>query len=444
MKFLDLFAGIGGFRLGMERAGHECVGFCEIDSFARKSYKAINNTKGEFEFHDITAVTDDTIRGIGSVDVICGGFPCQAFSIAGKRRGFEDTRGTLFFEIARFASILRPKYLFLENVTGLLNHDGGDTFETILGSLDELGYDAEWQVFNSKNFGVPQNRERVFIIGHLRGAGGRAVFPFGGDDTAIDSKQSKINKVGNIRKMGRSQNGDVVSVDSLAPTLCSTTTQKDPLKVAIPVLTPDREEKRQNGRRFKTDGEPMFTLTAQDKHGVIICGRLPGKFEMPNRVYAPNGIAPTTQTMQGGGLEPKIIHRGHGYNKGGEHDTAPTLTSNSWQENNVLKIREAVCSGYVEATVGDSVNLAFPNSTTSRGRVGKGMANTVLTGGSQGVVTPNFRIRKLTPRECWRLQGFPDWAFDKAQAVNSNSQLYKQAGNSVTVNVIEAIAKKLR
>ena len=152
MKFLDLFAGIGGFRLGMEAAGHECVGFCEIDKFARMSYKAIHDTKGEIELHDITAVSDETIRGIGRVDVICGGFPCQAFSIAGKRQGFEDTRGTLFFEIARFASILRPRLLFLENVKGLLNHEGGDTFETIIAALDEVVYDAEWQVLNSKNF----------------------------------------------------------------------------------------------------------------------------------------------------------------------------------------------------------------------------------------------------------------------------------------------------
>ncbi len=125
MKFLDLFAGIGGFRLGMESAGHECIGFCEIDKFARTSYKAIHDTTGEVEMHDITTISDEFIRGIGSVDVICGGFPCQAFSIAGKRKGFEDTRGTLFFEIARFASILRPRYLFLENVKGLLNHEGG-------------------------------------------------------------------------------------------------------------------------------------------------------------------------------------------------------------------------------------------------------------------------------------------------------------------------------
>lgn len=179
MKFIDLFAGIGGFRFGMESAGHECVAFCEIDKFARASYKAIYNTEGEIELHDITQVTDDEIRSIGHVDAICGGFPCQAFSIAGNRRGFEDTRGTLFFEIARFASILKPKYLFLENVKGLLNHDKGDTFEVILSALDELGYDVEWQVLNSKDFGVPQNRERVFIIGHLRGESGRKIFPIG-------------------------------------------------------------------------------------------------------------------------------------------------------------------------------------------------------------------------------------------------------------------------
>lgn len=178
IKFLDLFAGIGGFRLGMERAGHECIGYVEWDKFARKSYQAIHDTEGEWTANDIRSISDDTIRRIGSVDIICGGFPCQAFSVAGKRKGFEDTRGTLFFEIMRFASILRPRYLFLENVTGLLNHDNGDTFETILRALDEVGYDAEWDVLNSKNYRVPQNRERVFIIGHLRGQRGRKIFPF--------------------------------------------------------------------------------------------------------------------------------------------------------------------------------------------------------------------------------------------------------------------------
>lgn len=186
MKFIDLFSGIGGFRTGMEMNGHECVAFCEIDKYARQSYKAIYDTEGEEELHDITKWTDEHVRQFvrdrGHIDVITGGFPCQSFSIAGKRGGFDDTRGTLFFEIMRVANIVRPQYLFLENVKGLLNHDGGATFETILNTLDEFGYDAEWQVLNSKNFGVPQNRERIFIIGHLRGASGRAVFPVGGDD----------------------------------------------------------------------------------------------------------------------------------------------------------------------------------------------------------------------------------------------------------------------
>ena len=316
MKFIDLFAGIGGFRLGMESAGHECVAFCEIDKFARASYKAIHNTEGE-------------IRNIGHVDAICGGFPCQAFSIAGHRRGFEDTRGTLFFEIARFASILKPKYLFLENVKGLLNHDKGNTFETILSALDELGYDVEWQVFNSKDFGVPQNRERVFIIGHLRGQRGRKIFPIGGKDEKSSAERLGINILGNTKNPNGTARGtrDIVH---------------DPKGI-------------------------VGTLTATDYKG-------------PKQVAIPNEI------KKYGVLQPNFNQSGVVYNTDG---IAPTI------------------------------------------RV------------YQGVVTPNFRIRKLTPRECWRLQGFPDWAFDKAQEVNSNSQLYKQAGNSVTVNVIKEIARYL-
>lgn len=142
-------------------------------------------------------------------------------------------------------------------------------------------------------------------------------------------------------------------------------------------------------------------------------GTIQPNFNQSGIVYEIDGIAPTLRAYQGGNLEPKI------------------------------RVKEATKQGYAEAVVGDSINLSHPNSKTRRGRVGKQIANTLLTGESQGVVEPDFRIRKLTPRECWRLQGFPDWAFDKAQEVNSNSQLYKQAGNSVTVNVIAAIAERL-
>ena len=293
MKFLDLFAGIGGFRLGMERAGHKCIGFCEIDKFARASYKVMYNTENEIEYYDIKEVTNEEFRELrGKVDVICGGFPCQAFSIAGKQLGFEDARGTLFYEIARATQEIKPRYLLLENVRNLLSHDKGQTFTRILKILDELGYDVEWQVLNSKNFGVPQNRERVFIVGHLRGECTYKVFPIRGEN-----QKSSIKQIGNIAK-----------TDNFG-------------------------------------GNPQV-----------------------GRVYDVEGISPTLNTMQGGGREPKI---------------------------------------------------ALP--------IGK-----------------NYKIRKLTPRECWRLQGFSDELFDKAQTVNSNSQLYKQAGNSVTVNVIEEIAKRLK
>ena len=233
MKFIDLFAGIGGFRLGMESAGHECVAFCEIDKFARASYKAIHDTKGETEFHDITSVTDEQWEQFrGTVDVICGGFPCQSFSVAGKRQGFlDETRGTLFFEIARAAKQIKPRILFLENVKGLLSHDKGRTFGVILNTLDELGYDCEWQVLNSKNFGVPQNRERVFIIGHLRGGSGREVFPVRGKDEYLDSK---INNAGVIPygTGGIPQQRAVVKSNGISPALLATG-YKDQQKIMV-------------------------------------------------------------------------------------------------------------------------------------------------------------------------------------------------------------------
>lgn len=206
MKFFDFFAGIGGFRLGMEMAGHECVGHCEIDKYAHMSYMAMHKPKEtEVFFNDIRTVSPGDMP---ECDVYCGGFPCQSFSIAGKRRGFEDTRGTLFFEIMRLAKVRHPRFIFLENVKGLLNHDGGDTFETIVATLEELGYSVEWQVFNSRNFGVPQNRERVFIVGHFGGFGGRTVFPItenigAPDDLRGHNDNTVANTVQGLEKNSR-------------------------------------------------------------------------------------------------------------------------------------------------------------------------------------------------------------------------------------------------
>lgn len=382
VKFIDFFSGIGGFRLGMERAGHECMGHCEIDKYADKSYRAMHDVKeDEWYANDITAVESGDLP---DADCYCGGFPCQSFSIAGKRGGFDDTRGTLFFEVMRLARVRKPKYLFLENVKGLLSHDGGRTFGTIIQTLWESGYDAEWQICNSKNFGVPQNRERVFIVGYLRGERGGQVFPVSG------TYGTPVSQLGNIIEgsaWDNPQAGRIYSVKGSSP--CLNTMQgggREPK-----VLIPAKVDKPSNDGSF---GD-MQSMTLED-----VGGQTAGC--LASRDY-------------------KGIRRGF----------------------NVVMVKEATKKGYAEAEIGDSINLALPDSETRRGRVGKGIANTLDTSCNQGTLIGS-RIRKLIPRECFRLQGFPDDYFDRAATVNSDSQLYKQAGNSVTVNVIHAIAERLK
>ena len=157
IKYFDIFAGIGGFRSGLEKAGgFECVGYCEIDKYAKKAYETLYDTENEVYYDDARKIDPNELPDL---DLICGGFPCQSFSIAGKRKGFSDTRGTLFFEIARIAAIKKPKYLLLENVPGLLSHNQGRTFATILSTLDELGYDVVWEVLNSADFSRAELRQ---------------------------------------------------------------------------------------------------------------------------------------------------------------------------------------------------------------------------------------------------------------------------------------------
>lgn len=466
MKFIDLFAGIGGFRRGMELAGHECVGFCEFDKFATASYTSMHlltleqrerlnkmplkqrqkeilkeeYRNGEWYANDIRRVYAGDIP---RADCWCFGFPCQDISVAGKQLGFQGNRSSLFFRVMYLIGQLeeenRPTYLFVENVKNLLSVNGGWDFARLLIEMEQRGYDAEWQVLNSKDFGVPQNRERCFIIGHLRGRSTAKVFPVERTDG-----ENSIQIIDH--KDGYRKNTQVFAPDGITETLdtgqgggrghhvalpcfidlCNSGTETTSIArclqaryqkgcgtykaqnsgIAIPVLTPDRAEKRQNGRRFKEDGEPMFTLTGQDRHGVAI---------------EPIGV---------------IDSQG-------------------------IKVAEATKQGYSECRVGiDSVNLSVPGSKTRRGRVGRDVANTLDTSCNQGIFVQvseeltiyavwyekyqcYIAIRKLTPKECFRLQGWTDDYFEKAEFVNSDSQLYKQAGNGVTVNVIRAIAEKI-
>lgn len=419
IKFLDLFAGIGGFRSGLEMAGHECVGFVEIDKFARKSYRAIYNTEGEWTAHDIRAVRASELP---RADIWTFGFPCQDISVAGRQKGFAGKRSSLFFTVTSIIRDLeeedRPGILLIENVKNLLSINGGWDFLKLQIELDEIGYNVEWDVLDTAEV-LPQHRERVYIVGHFRGRGTREVFPIRRNDEKAAKKQSRINKIGNIRQKGKSQSGDVLA-DGLVPTLMATTTQKDPPKIAV------------------------------NQVGNIMESKSFGGNPQTGRVYDSNGLAPALNTMQGGGREPKIL------------------------------IKEATSKGYAEGYEGDSVNFGQPNSKTRRGRVGKQVANTLETSLNQGVIVPVLtpdrlvkrqngrrfktngepmftlntqdrhgvtdwlRIRKLTPLECWRLQGFTDEQFRKAEQVNSNSQLYKQAGNSVSVPVVYEVAKRLK
>lgn len=365
MHFIDICSGIGGFRSALEKNGHNCLAFAEIDKYAKQSYRAVYNTENEVELNDITTITDEYFRTFrGQCDIITGGFPCQTFSIAGKRRGFEDTRGTVFFHIARAIKEIEPSYILLENVKGLLSHDKGRTYGTILQTLDELGYIVEWQLFNSKYWGVPQNRERIYIL-----------------VTRKDKfKEPKLFDLGKQQTEVTTRLADVL----------------------------------------EQNVDESFYLSDEKTKKLTLNHELSGKLNMydyreRDTVHSIYKVAPTLNTMQGGDRQPKIA------------------------------VREATKQGYAIAEQGDSVNISYPTSKTRRGRVGKQVAQTLQAGEvNQGVVMQDVRIRKLTPLECWRLQGFTDEQFYKAKNSGvSNSQLYKQAGNAVTVNVVDAIVKQL-
>jgi len=397
--FLDLFAGIGGFALGFKNAGFNFDKhyYSEVNNYAESIYA--RHFPDAIRLGDARRIGDD----LGKIDILSGGFPCQSFSIAGKRKGFNDTRGTLFFEIERLARIYRPAYMVLENVKGLFSLGGGDTIRTILDKLRGLDYYVQLLLLNTKDFGIPQNRERCFFICSL------------GDRPRPEISNIRKPKAETTRSNEMTKNvcqsNRVYSIDGSSTTFTGlgggvgaktglyavpVTKDKQGLRITdnvlcidasyqkgldnhgqryvIAVLTPDRENKRQQGRRFKNNNEDMFTLTAQDRHGVMT-------FNVP----------------------------------------------------------EATKKGYTEAYEGDSINLKHLNSKSRRGRIGKGIANT-LECNMQQYIFKDFIIRKLTPLECERLQGFPDNWTDGL----SDSQRYKCLGNAVTVKVVEEIAKSIK
>lgn len=454
MKVLELFGGLGACSKALTNLGieHEIVDLVEIDKYAVKSFNAIHGTN--FEPQDITKWDKDI-----ECDLIMHGSPCQDFSVAGKQAGGDKdsgTRSSLMYEALRIVEKLKPKYVIWENVKNLLSKKHRHNFDAYLESMRELRYVNYYQVLNAKDYGIPQNRERVFTVSirediaevnYRRSATAVHIFEFP-DPIPLEKKLKDV--------LEKEVDEKYYLSDDKAKTLKFS----------------DISKTIRSGGRGSLDRHSWDIVKVGD---LDIKGQ-----DQIRRVYDSNGISPTLSTMQGGNRQPKIVEdfyknraprvynetsptlrsertglkvaepfvvasRGRG-EKNEQHlepkfdGTTNTITS--VQKDNYVAIKTANKTGYDLATDGDGIDLAYPDSKTRRGRVGHGVSKTLPTSDSQGVID-GFRIRKLTPLECWRLMGFSDEDFHKAERVNSNSQLYKQAGNSICVNVLEAILTNL-
>lgn len=534
VRVLELFAGIGACSKALTRLGieHEIVDAVEIDKYAIRSFNAIHGT--DFEPQDITQWDKDL-----DVDLIMHGSPCQDFSVAGLNKGGDKgsgTRSSLMYETLRIVEKVKPKYVIWENVKNLLSKKHRHNFDAYLEAMDKLGYHSQYQVLNAKDFGVPQNRERVFTVSIRNDLNVDFKFPEPQElairlkdvlEPQVDEKYYLSDEQTKRLKMttynAGSEKARVQDTDGEARTLCARD-HKDPKCIREPIIIDDYNQ------RVRADQDTMGTLTTNcgasaPRNSFKIaepqstleqpmyrdykdpkCVRVGGLYDkdgsrhQAGSIYDPNGVCATLSTMQGGNQEPIIVasrgrnpenpsDRSAGQkleqrlepNRQGITNTITSVQKDNYvaepqvvkfgdlnrpgwhkengvvlspdglattimaQSNNAVKkvaIKTANKKGYDIATDGDGVDLSYPQSKTRRGHVGHGVSKTLMGADSMGTVD-NYRIRKLTPKECWRLMGFDDSDFEKAEKVNSNTQLYKQAGNSIVVNVLEGILKNL-
>lgn len=478
MKIIELFAGIGSQTQALKNIGveHEVIGISEIDKHAVRSYEAIHG--------DVNNLGDICkIEKLPHCDLLTYSFPCQDLSVAGKGAGIkEGTRSGLLLEVERLLEVSdKPKYLLMENVKNLVGKKNKPDFERWCEKLESMGYTNYWKVLNAKHYGIPQNRERVFMISVL-GEHEPYEFPEGFDngmrlkdmlEDEVDEKFyisgekvekliSQIKETGNANTnpSGRGMNGKV-HIGDISPTL--TTNKGEGPKMCIPCLTPDRIEKRQNGRRFKEDGEPMFTLTGQDRHGVLVKQATKQGYDIAYEYDSINLEQPNSQTRRGrvgrqiantltcgcnqAVVEPKIIceqRTDEGLRFFKDNVCGALRTIDACGDKRILEkqisseLNECIQAGSLEHYGNDQMNRYYDP-------IGISPTITVVSGGGrEQKIIDNYRIRKLTPLECWRLMGFQDEHFNKAQNAGiSNSQLYKQAGNSIVVDVLEHIFTNL-
>ena len=495
LKVLSLFSGIGAFERAFCRIGldWELVNYCEIDRWASLSYSMVNQCSESLNLRDVRTVTAKTVRD--SVDLITYGFPCQDISIAGKQQGFvndsgESTRSGLFFEALRIIKELRPRYAIAENVKALTSAKFKNEFATVLSSLEEAGYNNYWRVLNAKDYGIPQNRERVFIVSIRRDVDeGDFQFPekellmlrlrdMLEPTESVDEKYYLSTEREGVRRLiaelesrYRINSGTAVCVASHGrnPGNPSDRTTGSP--------TEQRLEPNSDGctNTLTTVQKDNLLLVAEP--GIMQVGNIakdPNREHIRDRIYDPSGLAPTLNTVGGGNLEPKITIDG----TIGPHETdritnkdgmVQTLKATDYKNPPKIVIdgltRDVQCQrarvfnpNGLSATITAS-DYKEPPQISVIGQLKGGEKGRVVDRDGIGytltatdykdplkIAEPEHaygvRIRKLTPRECWRLMGFLDEEFDRVHGI-SNSQLYKQAGNSIVVNVLSALLSQL-
>ena len=463
IKVLSLFSGIGAFERAFCRIGldWELVNYCEIDRWASLSYSMVNQCSESLNLRDVRTVTAETVRD-RQVDLITYGFPCQDISIAGKQQGFvndsgESTRSGLFFEALRIIKELQPRYAIAENVKALTSQKFKNEFATVLSSLEEVGYKNYWRVLNAKDYGIPQNRERVFIVSIRRDVD-EGDFQFPDKEPlmlrlrdmlepaeSVDEKYYLSTEREGVRKL-------IAELESRYRINSSTA-----VCVASHGRNPTNPSDRTTGSPTEQRLEPNSdgctnTLTTVQKDNLLLVAE-PGIMQVGNivdnpnrdsqrgRIYDPSGLAPTLNTVGGAGLEAKIVIDG--------------LTRDTQKQ----KARVFNPSGLAASLI--AIDYKEPPQISVIGQLKGGEKGRVVDRDGIGYTltatateykdplkiaepehTRTVRIRKLTPRECWRLMGFLDEEFDRVHGV-SNSQLYKQAGNSIVVNVLSALLSQL-
>lgn len=469
MKYVSLFSGVGGFDLALNRMGFECVLASEIDKYANKAYKIL------YEHDTAGDVTKIRAEDVPDHDLLTAGFPCQSFSIAGKRKGFEDTRGTLFFDVARIVAVKQPRFLLLENVKGLLSHDKGRTLEIMLQTLSDIGYTIDFTILNSKFYYVPQNRERLFIVGLLDGP--KETFNIHGSNVLAKSKR-KVNQMG------------IKTFNFPFPTSQDVTTKLSDILETNPdekyYLAEEKTRKFIDQLKVKYESNDGTILDSKNTFGatrvyqelapavlandykepkkvleprINVIGELDMKgSESVRRVEDPSGLSPTLTTMGGGHREPKILTQQVSNGDGISYCVDANYSKGISDLNKARRTHILETLSLTERRTEESKKLRKEYrkkfGTDYDPRRGKklvprddDMSNCLTASHSLEhliLEKPQYRIRKLTPLECFRLQGFPDEYYQKLKSAKiSDTQLYKMAGNAVTVNVVEAIVSEL-